>query len=998
MKNYFLSKKINNILSITFILLILCLSAIISIQSKAEEELDAFEIKDQYKSYIEQFRDKEEPDYTTIIQAIDYVNSSKKTEVEIVDNLAGFDGKCIKTGEEGYLEYQFILPEAGLYNVAIKYYPLPGRGGDIQRGLWVNGKIPFIGVEYAAFKRLWKDSGQIRRDNRGNEIAPDQKEAPAWREEAFRDPLGYYNKPYQIYFKKGKNTIRILSQREPAALAYIKIYQEKDRPGYQEIREEYEQKGYQPVKEHLMKIQAENPSLKSSSTIIPLFDRSDPLVEPYHHSLIRLNTIGSYRWQDLGDWLQWEFEAPEDGLYKLAFKAKQNYRRGMFINRKLKIDGMIPFQEMESVEFYYSSQYQMKVPRDPESGEIYLFYLTEGKHTLSLEVSLGDLATHLRTTEDILIKLNNIFRQILMITSATPDPLRDYQLSKRIPEVIHNLDLQADRMNTLAGKMEEYTGEKGGHVALLNDISREFKIMTADPDKIPEMIPRFRDHIGSLGNWILNTTAQPLRLDYVIVAAPDEELPPVKPNSFQTALHEAKAFGASFYVNYEMVGDVYDKSEEKEPLTVWLSVGRDRAQVLKKMIEDTFTPETGIYVNLELVNLGTLLPATLAGRGPDVAIGTHAAAPVNFWLRDAVEELNDYPGIGEVIEQFHPSAMAPFTYKEDIFAIPQRQVFPVMFYRKDILKELEQPVPQTWEDVVQLIPELQKNNMNFGLPISDVQRRRRASVNIGETAAGSGSLSAYPGVQPFLIFLYQRGEQLYLPEAVATSLDSEEAVEAFRFWCDLYELYDLPVQYSPHNRFRLGEIPVMIGNYTIYNMLQVFAPELRGLWDFTLVPGTRREDGTIDWTIPAGALRERNGAANMIMKASDQKEEAWQFLKWFSSTEAQLRYGREIENIIGVAARQPTANIEAQSLLPWTPGEYSKLDEQRQYLRGVPEVPGGYMTGRHLDNAWRKVVYDQAEARKTLLDYVRVINEAIETKRSEFGLETDVDKVLKKYE
>ena len=46
------------------------------------------------------------------------------------------------------------------------------------------------------------------------------------------------------------------------------------------------------------------------------------------------------------------------------------------------------------------------------------------------------------------------------------------------------------------------------------------------------------------------------------------------------------------------------------------------------------------------------------------------------------------------------------------------------FYRKDILSELGLNIPRTWEDVMEVIPELQKRNMNFGLPLSALAIRR----------------------------------------------------------------------------------------------------------------------------------------------------------------------------------------------------------------------------------------------------------------------------------
>jgi hypothetical protein len=94
-----------------------------------------------------------------------------------------------------------------------------------------------------------------------------------------------------------------------------------------------------------------------------------------------------------------------------------------------------------------------------------------------------------------------------------------------------------------------------------------------------------------------------------------------------------------------------------------------------------------------------------------------------------------------------------------------------------------------------------------------------------------------------------------------------------------------------------------------------------------------------------------------------------------------------MEGILGAAARYPSANIEAMSQLPWKVSEYEKLYDQWQWVKGIPEVPGGYMTGRHLDNAFRLVYEEAANARETIYDYVQTINAEILKKRREFGLE-----------
>ena len=206
-----------------------------------------------------------------------------------------------------------------------------------------------------------------------------------------------------------------------------------------------------------------------------------------------------------------------------------------------------------------------------------------------------------------------------MITSATPDKLRDYRLQERIPHVIEELGIRALELKGIADELALNTGELGGQVAQMNAISRQLLDMAEHPRTIHKRIQQFRDYLGNLGNWLMDVKKQPLTLDYLVVASPDMEMPRVKPNFFETAKHEIKKFIASYFVNYDMIGDVYDDTEH-EPLKVWIAQGFDQAQLLKRMIEDDFTPKTGIYVNLELVQLGNLLPATLAGIGPDVAL------------------------------------------------------------------------------------------------------------------------------------------------------------------------------------------------------------------------------------------------------------------------------------------------------------------------------------------------------------------------------------------
>ena len=206
-------------------------------------------------------------------------------------------------------------------------------------------------------------------------------------------------------------------------------------------------------------------------------------------------------------------------------------------------------------------------------------------------------------------------------------------------------------------------------------------------------------------------------------------------------------------------------------------------------------------------------------------------------------------------------------------------------------------------------------------------------------------------------------------------------MKAFQQWTEFYSSYGLPVEYDLANRFRSGEMPIAVADYTFYNTLMAFAPEIRNCWEFTSVPGTAQEDGSIDISVPNTVM------ASVILAGSDKKEAAWKFLKWWTDSETQVAFARGLESIMGETARYPVANKEAMEQLPWTNKHYKALVHQWENVKGIPEVAGGYFTGRHVDNAFREVYNNHMDARETLLDYIRVINTEITSKRQEFGMD-----------
>lgn len=924
----------------------------------AEQALGSAD-ENSYDHYLRKHENKPQPTDEIVIQGAHFT-VAKDMSPQIITEIGDETGKFLRTEEHGSVTWELNMPQSGMYHMTIRYFPIEGKSSAIERELLIDGQTPFSSARNLSFHRVWaNEKDQIEQDSRGNDLRPRQLESPRWQEALFRDTEGYYEEPYQFYFSAGKHTLTLLSTREPMVIDSIKLHPYKSPASYEEVSKEYKRKGYKETTGHFIKVQGEDASYKSSPTLYPITDRSSPSTEPYDVSKIRMNTIGGNNWRVPGQWITWEMDVPEDGLYKIAIKSRQELLRGIYSTRSLQIDGEVPFKEMLQIPFFYNSDWQMNVLGTSE--EPYFFYLTKGKHELKLEVSLGAIAPLIRQVENSVLEINAMYRKILMITGNVPDPYRDYQLDKQIPDMTKVFKEQSDVLYAVSEALIVLTGEKSDKTAILNKTAYQLADLAEKPDTVQKRLSQFKINVGSVGSWILEVREQPLEIDYLAFTSPDMELPAANASRFEKVGHEISSFFHSFFEDYNTIGST---AAADQTIDVWIGTGRDQAQVLKAMIDDTFTPLTGISVNLKLVNADVLLRASLAGEGPDVAMQVGNDVPVNFGMRNAAEDLSKYPGYDEVIKQFRDSALVPYRYNNQVFALPEQQIFNMLFYRKDILEQLNVKPPQTWDEVYALIPVLQKHNMDFAFPLAQTTGVPVLEVN-----------------RAYAMLLYQMDGSFYLNEGEKSGLDTEMGLGAFKSWTNFYTSYKLPLIFDFPMRFRTGEMPVGIQDYTFYNYLSVSAPEIKGLWEFVPVPGFKQADGSIRRDVASG------GTATVMLKQAKNKDAAWQFMKWWVSKEAQVRFGREMEGLMGAAARYPTANVKALQELPWPTRDYRRLEEQWEWVKGIPEVPGGYFTGRHLDNALREVVNNGTNSTDALYDYVQEIDYEIEQKRKEFNLD-----------
>ena len=153
------------------------------------------------------------------------------------------------------------------------------------------------------------------------------------------------------------------------------------------------------------------------------------------------------------------------------------------------------------------------------------------------------------------------------------------------------------------------------------------------------------------------------------------------------------------------------------------------------------------------------------------------------------------------------------------------------------------------------------------------------------------------------------------------------------------------------------------------------------MWNFVQVPGTVQEDGTVSHAANS------SGTGAVIFKKVKNVENAWTFIKWFTETDTQVQYATQIEGLLGTMGRFETANVEALGQLSWSNSEYERLIDQQEELVEIPVIPSSYAVTRNIMNAFREVVNEAENPRDTLMWYNRDINEEIERKRENLGLD-----------
>lgn len=945
---------------------------------------------------------------------------------------------------------KYGITDAALYNIELDYYPVEGKSVSIEREFYINGEAPFAEARSLTLAKIWslratdgkskltckytlvegddintikkaaedlgldytvaEDSKSITIDQPrvmnadvnafinqyglrfftvdadNNELRPSMIQDPEWTAYTMHDSDGFFSEDFGFVLKPDANgavSLTLEGVNEPMAVSRLVLKPYATMVSY----EDYLASVKDQIKDvdegsDIVKIEAEYPTNTSTNVVFPVEDRTSALTSPADTTRTLLNTIGTEKWATAGQWVEYQFSVNDSGLYDIYSRFQQSYLDGMYVSRVMKLytnytsvedyrvakgndagyyNG-VPFAEAAALRYDYLSGWQVTgLNSGDEDFKIYLE--KDVVYTMRLEVTLGSMSDLVSEVEDILTILNDDYLSIIKLTGTTPDDYRDYSFNRLLPDTLMSMMDQADRLEKVSAFLKETSGDASTYTGICDKLVALLRRMATDEDQIAKNLDNFKSYVGSLGTFLSDAKTQPLELDYMMIQNSTAEKPKGAAGFFQSFWHEIMSFIQSFFRDYNHMGAM-ESSDADKSVSVWVPYGRDQANVIRNLSTNDFTADSKIAVDLKLVTAGTLLPSILAGMGPDVYMGLAQANVINYAIRGALINIEDMEGFEEATANFNDAAMVVLGTEDSegemhYYGLPENQEFQMMFVRVDILADpnINIEIPTTWEELMQAQTKLESNNMEIGITTS------------------------------YKVHLYQMGGELFADEGMRINLDSVIGLKSFETMCDMFTQYSFPYKYDAANRFRTGEMPIIISNYTtLYNKLKVFATEIEGCWTFVPVPGYTHEDENGNTYLNNQSVA--NVDATVMISGVDDKEVAWEYIKWYTGAECQVAYANEMVAIIGDSAKHPTANRVALESMPWTPAEYEEISNQFENLASVPNYPGYYIIDRYTDFAFLSAYNDDADPSDEILSYINTINKEITRKREEFKLET----------
>jgi ABC-type glycerol-3-phosphate transport system substrate-binding protein len=854
----------------------------------------------------------------------------------------------------------FEIQKPGQYALLFSYKP-------VNAGIFDN--LVLLEMGDARFDTplpfLWQDArGDTQVDAYGNELLPRRELYEGVSQAYAQDYAASSRRAYAFDLDAGRHTLSLTARSQDISLVSIWATPVSTPPTYQAYLAQFEGAA---LTDRLIILEAERYAYKNDP-----FIRGAPInntaLHPFEATARRINAIADASFRMPGQQVIYRFDVPCPGLYALAFAYCQPVKPGMPVYYDVLIDGRTPHQGLLNIAFPYTGLNVYRLFPDGGQKQVYV-YLTEGPHTLSLAATAAPV-------EQLGLRLRSLIRQMNQTTLSVKkltgqnsdlagaiDTNRTWNITEYLPGILSDLQSWQDELSDVYQHLRTLSGREPAFAADLLLAAGNLRKLGEDPRKLPGRISLLSDDASSAAQLTAAVLArldeQNLSLDRIYLYDGKQELPSPEESLPAKAQVELAQFLHSFSPEMNQAD-----TSSGQVLQVWVNKPSQYVEVMKDLAIRGFTADTGIRVAFSIMpNEDKLILANASGTHPDLVLGTSIGLPFNFAVRGIARNLLEYDDFWDWYgREFNLESLVPYAYQDGIYAACETLDFKVLFYREDILSSLGLEVPDTMDQVRAMMPALHRNAMNFSLPLSSDRE-------------------GYKGFQQTTPFIYQNGGDVYSKDGTRVTLRDPRTIAGIREMTDLYQKDGLLLNVrSFFNAFRTGTIPLGISDYATYILLQTTAPELTGLWNIALAPGT--PDGT-------GQVLRYQAAVDsgvMLMQNAAMPEAAYAFMKWWLSAPTQLEYATELQLKFGPTYKWNTANLAAFEQMAYPEAHKQViLSMWRDWQKETQRHIAVYMVERELSNLWGAVARDGKELLPAIDAAEAEINREMQRKLIEFG-------------
>lgn len=877
------------------------------------------------------------------------------------DSYGSYGDKVIEVGLGDSVTFKVDVPQTARYVFSLDYLSYDDSILPIEASLKVDGNYPFYEARRLILETTWVAPEEKSYDRYGNEIVPVPDKLVRWENKAVKDASYRYSQPLDMELTQGEHEFTIDIAEGTFLLGNLYLEPVVEVPEYQASEKADGGK--------LITVQGEDPLYRNDSSIRAIAEY-DVNLEPYSNSEKLLNTLDRDSFSEAGNMVTYEFEVEEAGNYNVAAHYVQSEKNGFPVFVDVAIDGQIPNTAFQSYPMAYTTKYANTTMQDADGNNLTV-YLEAGTHTISFQIVEDNLREVLEAVDVIMSNVNDLSLDITKVAGSNKDKYRDFKMERYIPDISDRMNSWADQMEALADSMKVYTPKSKKAVAAFASMTiaiNQLRDLADEPNKIPYRISELTQSQSSvnqnLANLIDTLNGNELAFDRIYIYQDGAKLPKAK-NIVTNVVTTVQRFISSF------AAQAYSTTNtDPSHLKVWVNRPRAYLEIMQQIIDQEFTPETGITVDLCLMpDQNKLVLANSTGDAPDIAMGINYTVPYELAIRGALKPLTEFEDFSEVTKPYPAGLFIPSTIGDQIYSLPETMNFWVLFYRTDVLSKMGLEVPDTIQEVQDMLPDLQMRGLNFYYP-----------------TAGMITLRNFHGTAPLL---FQNGSQMFGENGSdGITLNSEEAVNGLTTLTELFTIFNCPVDVQQfYQRFRNGNLPLGIGDFGVYNLLSNAAPEIANSWKISVVPGVKNENGEIERYTCGGA------ESSVVFRSNEDRENmAWDFLRWWSRDDVQSKFGQTLQVSYGSSYIWNTANLNAFDELPWDSENKQIIKEQASWLMEVARIPGTYLLERELSNAFNDIVVNGRTLRTRIDKAVKTVDREIDRKLEEFGYNTGTTK------